>query len=333
MAIVLKEKTTLNSLVRKIEKERESIEKEKRRYTEKQKKLDQSVSVLKKKYKKIGKNEFMAKYGKVYAWLAIVATCGFILLVLAHNNAQREVVALWGISMCLVAVISSIAKKSYIKNRLQKTTGIDIDEVIQQEMLLHEIRDEILLRECKNVQNFCEHSAEFSGNAGEQAVIKHVKDCFGDDTFLINDIYITNGKKTTQIDHVLVSPRGIFCIETKNFGCKYYRLNDENWYFKKGKWGLKKVAVNSPQSQSVYHAKMLYTALNRAEAVIIPVVVLANPNGSFRGNTRQCDVIYTKQLLKTVKCYKKIYSIEETREMAKKILRLHAPKNKKTYQK
>lgn len=34
---------------------------------------------------------------------------------------------------------------------------------------------------------------------------------------VLNNVLIQNGEKTTQIDHVVVSPYGIFVIETKNW--------------------------------------------------------------------------------------------------------------------
>jgi len=56
-------------------------------------------------------------------------------------------------------------------------------------------------------------------NAGEQLVIENLKNNFNFESYhLINNITIpTSDGGTTQIDHVLVSPYGIFVIETKDY--------------------------------------------------------------------------------------------------------------------
>ena len=35
--------------------------------------------------------------------------------------------------------------------------------------------------------------------------------------YIINDLIITNEGKTSQIDHIVINPRGVFVIETKNY--------------------------------------------------------------------------------------------------------------------
>ena len=60
---------------------------------------------------------------------------------------------------------------------------------------------------------------EAKKNAGEQLVIKSIKDNFKFENYhLINNITIpTSDGGTTQIDHLLVSEYGVFVIETKDY--------------------------------------------------------------------------------------------------------------------
>ncbi len=57
------------------------------------------------------------------------------------------------------------------------------------------------------------------GKLGEFAVAAHVKLYLKDPQYiLLNDLTLPDGTgATTQIDHLLLSPCGIFVIETKNY--------------------------------------------------------------------------------------------------------------------
>ncbi len=55
------------------------------------------------------------------------------------------------------------------------------------------------------------------GRAREKLVAYKLKKCFPKDTVIFNDLYFHNGRRSCQIDHLVVSPNGIFVIETKNY--------------------------------------------------------------------------------------------------------------------
>lgn len=55
------------------------------------------------------------------------------------------------------------------------------------------------------------------GWAGEKLVAYKLKAIFPKGTVIFNDLYFHNGKRSCQIDHLVVSPNGIFVIETKNY--------------------------------------------------------------------------------------------------------------------
>ena len=54
------------------------------------------------------------------------------------------------------------------------------------------------------------------GIFGEK-VVAFILRMLPDDYYIFNDVYVEVGGRTTQIDHVVVSPFGVFVIETKNY--------------------------------------------------------------------------------------------------------------------
>ena len=89
---------------------------------------------------------------------------------------------------------------------------------------------------------------------------------------IINDVFILINGSTHQIDHVVISPYGIFSIETKQYngfivGNKY----DKNWIRYAGK---KKYYYSNPIRQNYGHVKSLSELLNIDESKIYNVVCI-----------------------------------------------------------
>jgi len=87
-----------------------------------------------------------------------------------------------------------------------------------------------------------------------------------------HDVIIRSGKGMTQIDHVIVSPYGIFVIETKNY---------KGWIFgseKNAKWtqmlgrGRKKYSFQNPLRQNYKHTKSLSAFLGLNHNVMHSIV-------------------------------------------------------------
>lgn len=89
---------------------------------------------------------------------------------------------------------------------------------------------------------------------------------------IINDVFIKINDNTHQIDHVVVSPYGIFSIETKQYngyitGNKY----DKNWIRHAGK---NKYYYTNPIRQNYGHLKALSGLLNIDESKIFNIVCI-----------------------------------------------------------
>ena len=69
------------------------------------------------------------------------------------------------------------------------------------------------------------------GKFGELAVSSHVKRYLKENYILLNNCTLPDDRAgTTQIDHILISPYGIFVIETKNFkGWIFGGERQKNW--------------------------------------------------------------------------------------------------------
>ena len=101
-----------------------------------------------------------------------------------------------------------------------------------------------------------------------QALNKLPKDKY----LIINDVFIKVNNHTHQIDHVIVSPYGIFSIETKQYngyitGSKY----DKKWIRHAGKYDY---YYTNPIRQNYGHVKALSELLNIAESRIFNIVCI-----------------------------------------------------------
>ena len=67
------------------------------------------------------------------------------------------------------------------------------------------------------------------GKAGEKRVARKL-DWLPKEYIVLNDIMLPTQYGTTQIDHIVVAPYGIFVIETKNYkGWIFGHENSEEW--------------------------------------------------------------------------------------------------------
>lgn len=100
------------------------------------------------------------------------------------------------------------------------------------------------------------------GKFGEFAVSAHVKLYLNKENYtLLNDCTLPDGNgSTTQIDHILLSPFGIFIIETKNYkGWIFGSERQKNWTQKIYK---KTYKFQNPLHQNYKHQKVLEAVLS-----------------------------------------------------------------------
>ena len=115
---------------------------------------------------------------------------------------------------------------------------------------------------------------KFRGIMGEFWVKQELKKLPKDRYKILNDIMVRTNDMTHQIDHLIISPYGIFVIEMKN----YYGLirgTDHN-----DKWiqylGKNKFYFKNPIHQNYGHVKALEELLNLDNKLFIPIVCFSN---------------------------------------------------------
>jgi len=112
--------------------------------------------------------------------------------------------------------------------------------------------------------------AEYRGKMGERTVASMLYQ-LPQEYRIFNDIYIQREGRSTQIDHVVVSPYGVFCIETKNYsGLIYGSTHSDQWT--QNIYGHK-YYFNNPLRQNGTHVKALVSLLQIPAEKIVPIVV------------------------------------------------------------
>mgnify|MGYP002623782244 CR=1 FL=1 len=129
------------------------------------------------------------------------------------------------------------------------------------------------------------------GTRGEMAVAA-ILEQLPEEYHVFNDIYIHSSGRSVQIDHVVISPYGIFSIETKNyngwiFGGEKSEFWTQNLYGKKYKF-------RNPIKQNLSHAIALANVLHVYQSQITPLTVFTG-NGTLKTNTSSA-VIYENRL-------------------------------------
>lgn len=133
------------------------------------------------------------------------------------------------------------------------------------------------------------------GEEGESKVSDVIEGWLPGTFTLLNDLVIPNGRNGTQIDHVLIGPDHIYCIETKDITGRFYPHRDGwLWYPYNSRGNVtKKTIVKSPQKQSIYHADQLRKFLKTQgyKVPVLPVVIMTNAQGVWMGKQdEKCPV-------------------------------------------
>ncbi len=121
------------------------------------------------------------------------------------------------------------------------------------------------------------------GKAGEKRVARKL-DWLPKEYIILNDIMLPTQYGTTQIDHVVVSPYGIFVIETKNYkGWIFGHENSEEWKQSLlGKkrwygWSSEQHKFRNPIRQNLSHTKAIKKLLaTMGDFRIVPIVVFSD---------------------------------------------------------
>ena len=160
--------------------------------------------------------------------------------------------------------------------------------------------------------------AKILGKWGEKKV-STILSLLNSEYTVFNDVLIKNGNWTSQIDHVVVSPYGIFVIETKNYkGWIYGSIDGEHWT--QNIWGNKN-NLSNPIRQNRGHIIALSKQLPKYCAnQYIPIIVFSTQADIKTNFPKELNVLYTWQLLSRIKSYKEAIFSDEQLDEVKEIL-------------
>lgn len=141
---------------------------------------------------------------------------------------------------------------------------------------------------------------KIKGYFGEKSVAIFLSRLDHEKYKVINNIMLQLGSRTSQIDHVVVSDYGIFVIETKNYqGWIIGNEHDDNWtqvIYKR------KERLHNPIKQNYGHIQALKEVLSEYTDINYISIVVFTTKSELKVQA-STDVIYTVNLLKTIRKY------------------------------
>lgn len=165
-------------------------------------------------------------------------------------------------------------------------------------------------------------SAEFKGKSGENFVSKKIISVLGKEKYvLLNDILLpsNNNIGMTQIDHIIVSYFGIFCIETKAYnGYIFGRAIDENWT---QTFYNRKTRFYNPLKQNYCHIKAIEELLKPLNFNIQIRSFIIFPNAKKLNIIGTDSVGYAKDIIKKIEFFnRQVFSYEDIKKIVELII-------------
>lgn len=139
-------------------------------------------------------------------------------------------------------------------------------------------------------------SSKGKGKLGEFVVGSRLKE-LGPGHDILNDLTFVIDGESTQIDHVVLSTRGVFVIETKNYQGKIFgKAHEPQWTQRLGRQSFK---FQNPLRQNYRHRKFLAEKCGVKEEAIVPLVVFTG-NADFPKGMPE-GVFYPMALVKAIR--------------------------------
>lgn len=142
------------------------------------------------------------------------------------------------------------------------------------------------------------------GKRGEISVAGILKVLPKKEYRVINDIVLPTPYGSSQIDHVVVSPYGIFVIETKNYS-GWIIGSEFGEFWTKNVYGRKYDFYN-PILQNTGHVVALRKNLKDYRSLPILSIVAFSRQASLKVSIQDAIVIYWDQIPRTIRCFDEI---------------------------
>ena len=119
---------------------------------------------------------------------------------------------------------------------------------------------------------------ETRGKRGENRVKRVIGDTIENEQYVINDLIIFNNGKTSQIDHIVINPRGVFVIETKNYSGEIYGSENQREWTQVLAYGNIKNKLYNPLKQNATHIYNVKKIIGNLHIRSLVVFVQNNTN-------------------------------------------------------
>ena len=139
---------------------------------------------------------------------------------------------------------------------------------------------------------------KIKGLIGERRVQKQLSRLPKENYKILNDIVIKGKKGTSQLDHIVISPYGIFVIETKNYNGWIYGGKDSEYWTQT--FYKHKTRFRNPIKQNWAHIYALKENLSECQNVpYYPIIVFVG-RAELKNLDITTDVIYLDALFETI---------------------------------
>lgn len=142
--------------------------------------------------------------------------------------------------------------------------------------------------------------ANIKGNYGERQVNRILSRLDSTRYTIYQDLYIPTGDdKTSQVDHIVTSPYGIFVIETKHYNGWIFG-NEKNRYWTQVIYKRKEKLFN-PIWQNAGHVKALENYLKTDKKIFTSIIAFSNQSTfKFKEPFTRARVIHFPNLIPTI---------------------------------
>lgn len=164
------------------------------------------------------------------------------------------------------------------------------------------------------------------GFEGESRVTSYLKSNLGNEHFLIDDVVYINGRGHKEnIDHVVLSPNGIFVLETKDYRGKIA--------CKGNFWTVPFPYGRSPSQQAKGNAVWIkenidaFGILGGVNVWVDPIVVFSNPDVQLEVIDPEIEVVRLDELAESIKSFNNGYNFyaEQLKALGERIMQSSLP--------
>jgi hypothetical protein len=143
---------------------------------------------------------------------------------------------------------------------------------------------------------------KIKGLIGEWKVRKQLRRLPEENYKVLNDVILKGKKGTSQIDHMVISPYGIFVIETKNYSGWIHGSEDSEYWVQT--FYKHKTKFRNPIKQNWSHILTIKENLpGYKDFPYYPVIVFAG-KGALKNINVRADVIHPEALFETIMRYR-----------------------------